>query len=578
MARQPDFLDELIAKATPPGDETPSLEELFTGADYFGVTTATPLQRAVCRMADGVPMGDLAGDFTVQEAFSSWTDRGLVPNLSEIVYNPAEIIFLAATRCGKTRFAGSMALRISQTCDISDLKPGERARIPIVSLSIDLANEAFSQIAGTIKEQPKLRSLLVREPIAGVITLRHPSGKPIDIVIAAGRRAGGSLIARWFPCVIFDEAPRMMGSDSGAVVNLDDSLKSIASRMRGPILHIGSPWAPMGPIYKKVMENHGKPTQDLVVVRGKGPWLNPTWWNPERVDRLRKSEKPEDRFSYRTDCEADFADPEEGLFASGELSAVTRHAPPILPPQRGQFYVGAIDTATRSNAWTLVIRTRALRTVASADGPGRPMMVDVIVGCWQWQGSKDKPLDPDVVFKKIADILNPMDPLAPRYSVTRLASDQWSFDAMQSIARRHGINLLLHHLQGAGRTQAYLDAQVKVSMRQVEISPDDTFRSDLLSLRKRVTQNGMNIHEPQSANGRHADYAPAFVRVLQMACPDPVVYLGEAEEIEKRGLETDIRSAKAKRDAAKGKGDKWWQQDPTSMSTARGRGVPKPPY
>jgi hypothetical protein len=34
-------------------------EALLTSPEAFGLTTATPLQRAICRVSDGVPIGDL---------------------------------------------------------------------------------------------------------------------------------------------------------------------------------------------------------------------------------------------------------------------------------------------------------------------------------------------------------------------------------------------------------------------------------------------------------------------------------------------------------------------------------------
>jgi hypothetical protein len=48
------------------------------------------------------------------------------------------------------------------------------------------------------------------------------------------RQAGGSLVAHWSAGVIFDEAPRMSGSDN-AIVNLDDAQARV--RARGQHLH-----------------------------------------------------------------------------------------------------------------------------------------------------------------------------------------------------------------------------------------------------------------------------------------------------------------------------------------------------
>ena len=43
-----------------------TLEEVLTGPDWLGLTTATPLQRAICRIADGLPIDDLINQTMVE--------------------------------------------------------------------------------------------------------------------------------------------------------------------------------------------------------------------------------------------------------------------------------------------------------------------------------------------------------------------------------------------------------------------------------------------------------------------------------------------------------------------------------
>ncbi len=47
----------------------------------------------------------------------------------------------------------------------------------------------------------------------------------------------------------------------------------------------------------------------------------------------------------------------------------------------------------------------------------------------------------------------------------------------------------------------------------LELPDDPMVRADLLSVRKRVTMNGLAIELPRTADGRHADYAPALALV-----------------------------------------------------------------
>ncbi len=56
--------------------ETASLEDLLTDESAFGLTTASPLQRAICRIAEGSPLGILAHDDAVWRAMGARISRG----------------------------------------------------------------------------------------------------------------------------------------------------------------------------------------------------------------------------------------------------------------------------------------------------------------------------------------------------------------------------------------------------------------------------------------------------------------------------------------------------------------------
>ncbi len=45
--------------------------------------------------------------------------------------------------------------------------------------------------------------------------------------------------------------------------------------------------------------------------------------------------------------------------------------------------------------------------------------------------------------------------------------------------------------------------------------------ADLLSLRKRVTQSGISIELPRTADGRHADYAPSIALAVEKRSDEP---------------------------------------------------------
>lgn len=478
------------------GNSSITLEQMLTSPHAFGLTTATPVQRAICRIADGLPLGELADNPDVRAAVG---DVSALP-----LSRPRELLVLAGIRGGKSLLAAALAVRASQTCDVSGLRPGETPRVAVLSLTTDVARPTFDHLCGNLMAKPLLRALVIGEPTADTVVVRHPSGMPIEIKVVAGARAGGSLVARWMAGVVFDEAPRMLGEDDG-VVNLHDARRAVLGRLLpgAQIFELGSPWAPRGPVYEMTQQHFGKPSASLVVIRAPGPMMNPTHWTPERIEALRAA----DEQTYRTDVLGEFADPESSLLSSDEIERATRSTPLVLEREEGLTYVAAIDPATRGNAWTLAIA--AQRRPHEGAPPRR-----AIVLAKQWTGSRAAPLSPDTVLREVAS-------LCARYSVPYAWTDQWSADAMKDIARRHGLMLVEDVITAPRKVELYEGLRARLADGGAELPPDPQVRADLLSLRKRVTANGIAIELPRTADGRHADYAPAIAMALDRAVSPP---------------------------------------------------------
>ena len=135
----------------------------------------------------------------------------------------------------------------------------------------------------------------------------------------------------------------MQGQEDG-IVNFDDMRKAVKARLLpgAQLVAIGSPWAPRGPVYDAVQDQWGKPSPSRVVVRGRGPMLNPSWWTPELI--------------IHTDCEAEFGDLESQFLSAKDVSRATRSDGRVnLPFDREFTYAAFQDPATRGNAWTFCI-------------------------------------------------------------------------------------------------------------------------------------------------------------------------------------------------------------------------------
>lgn len=172
-------------------EESPrSLEELFTSAEFFGVVKATAVQRAICRVVDGRPIGELAADPVVSRALGSVSDLG---------GRPREAYVVSGVRVGKTLLSAAIAYRAVQSVDLSGLGPGDEPRIPILSLDRDKANACYLHLTETIKRRPAMARTVVREGRneldAPAIWLRSPSGRAVQVCVAAGKAAGNAVVS-----------------------------------------------------------------------------------------------------------------------------------------------------------------------------------------------------------------------------------------------------------------------------------------------------------------------------------------------------------------------------------------------
>lgn len=456
-------------------------EGLLTSPLGFGLTTASPLQRAIARVADGRPLLDLADDPRVLRAFG-----GVVPD----PVKPAEFAIVSGIRTAKSLSAAALAVHWSQRADVSKLGPGEIPRISVVSLSKDLADVVFGHIVGRMMASPLLSKLILETPTADTLMVRHPSGRPIEIKVVASSKAGSSLVARWSAGVILDEVARW-GSDEAAV-SVNDLRDAVLLRILpgAQLVYISSPWAPMGFLYDLVKERWGKPSRDCIVVKAPAYDMAPMIWTDDKLEIARRDPR-----IYRTDIEADFADPEEAMFTTQMIESATREAPIFLSPEPNVTYTAAIDPATRGNSFTLIVAT----------GQGRKKKA--VVMAKQWTGSAVAPLSPKSVLQEIGAILK-------AYRVTVLDSDQYMGDALRDLALEVGLVLVPHAWTSTERTKRYMALRTMFELGDVELPPDPTVRMDLQRVIRRYSQNGITIDLAKSGDGRHADYAPAICMAL----------------------------------------------------------------
>lgn len=518
-----------------PGERL-TMETIVTDPDFFGLEKATATQRAICRVSDGLPLGELWDDPLVRESL-----RDVKP--PEVI--PDEMAVFCAVRSYKSGMAAAKIFQSTQEIrlDGTSIRPGDKIVLPVLAIDKKGAQAVMSHLVGNLMTKHHLSALIVGKPLAETVVIRHPSGWPIEVSIKALSRYGGSVVSFWCAGLVLDEVSRMSGEEDG-VLNMDETIGAARPRMLpgAQPWFIGSPYVPFGPAYKMDRDHLGKPTKALVVFRATGPAMHPDWWTPARCEEL-KQKAPE---AYQRDVLALFVDVDSALFPFSLLEKRMRKAPETLEPHPRSHYAAAMDPATRSNHWTLVVGTN----LETRDGFRR----DSVAMARQWKPGME-PLAPEKVFDEMADALAP-------YRVTNIRTDQWSFDTLRALARRictcrtcpeeeledgsgatvrwrktdnpecKGLLLSGEKITHDRKVQIYDNLRKRLDIGEIELSPDEAVREDLVRIKKKSTQSGVDIVLPLTGDGGHADYGPAiamlFAYKIRPPEPDPL-HVGSPE-------------------------------------------------
>lgn len=481
-----------------------TLEQLLTRPGGFALDTASPVQRAICRIADGLPLGDLATDPEVVEIVGGPEALTRLPQKA-----PTEIYIVAAIRCGKSLLSAAAALRTALTINLDYLKPSEIARVSVVSVDKDKAGAVMEHLKGALeREDGLLNHYLVKspKPTTDRLYVRRDDGRIVLIIVAAGSVGGESLVSRWTVAAIFDEAARMVGAGEGAV-NFDDMRKSVIARIRrvgGQLVVVTSPWAAHGPIFDKVEAYWGKPSEQLVIVRATGPQMNPGLWTPEACE----AERTAPDGAYETDVLGLFADREGGFLTAGEVRAATRDTPTELPFDRKCTYTAAMDPATAGNAWTLVI-------VARREGEQETDTRYSVALARQWQGTPMEPLKARAVFADMAPDLK-------KYEIGEVFTDRWGGSLLAEHGDYAGITVTMSKDTPEDIARRHADFRTLLRDGKIELAPVPALSADLRSKRKHLMPNGtVKYSAPTTKDGRHADYADATILAVKRATDAP---------------------------------------------------------
>jgi hypothetical protein len=492
-----------------------SLERMLTAPQVLGLP-ASAHQRLACRAIQGgklphvAPMSRWGPE--VEERTGSRYMLGPVEHLEQ----PRVVYLIVGVRTGKSLIAALSAIKAGLSCDLSGLRhTNEAVRVSVLSLRKDLAQVIREHIDGIIERSPLLQQLVIPGATdADRISLMHPTGRRIEIMVVAGARTGAAVVSRWSAGVIVDEAPRFAGAND-AKVNFEDLMSASLTRLvpGAQFLAIGSPWAAYGPVYDAVQKYWRRPADGTLVIRSAAPPWFMGWWTPQLIDEIRES--PQGPVSYKADVLGEFVELATDALSAADIEACRGHEQ-MLPFNPTLVHVAGMDPGMRRNAWTLVIARWAEVTLPEPDDKGKPVkaaQLEVVL-VRQWLPPPDGALDPEGVLAEMA-------PLLASYGVSTVYTDQHCAVPIRTLAQQRGLMAAQVDLTQDEKIQLIGELSAKLALRRAWLPDDAQLCDDLKRVRRIATSGtrGLRIELPQTGDGRHCDYVPALMLAMKHLQP-----------------------------------------------------------
>jgi hypothetical protein len=488
---------------------------MLTAPQVLGLP-ASAHQRLACRAIQGgklpfvSPMNRWGPE--VEERTGSRYMLGPVDSLER----PRVVYLIVGVRTGKSLLAALVAIRAALTCDLSGIKhTNEAVRVSVLSLRKDLAQVIRDHIDGIIERSPLLQQLVLPSHTdADRISLMHPSGRRIEIMVVAGARTGAAVVSRWSAGVIVDEAPRFAGAND-AKVNFEDLMSASLTRLvpGAQFLAIGSPWAAYGPVYDAVQKYWKRPADGTLVIRSAAPPWFMGWWTPKLIDEIRES--PQGSVSYKADVLGEFVELATDALSAADIEACRGHEP-LKHHDPTLVHVAGMDPGMKRNAWTLVVARQAEMTLPVADEEGKPVTAPTleVVLARQWLPPPDGALDP-------AYVLAEMGPLLQGYGISTVYTDQHCAVPIRTLASQRGLIAAQVDLTQDEKIQLIGELSAKMALRRAWLPDDAQLCDDLKRVRRIATSGsrGLRIELPQTGDGRHCDYVPALMLAMKHLQP-----------------------------------------------------------
>jgi hypothetical protein len=476
-----------------------TLERAFTS--HAGLAHPSPLQCAICRAAEGRPLGGVLDPNSLREYFGVSTETALA-------IAPKIVVAACGVRSAKTTLGCADCIVTTFESDLSALREGERARAVIVGPHAKATDHTFNILLSMFDAHPALRKTIIdrRESERVLVVKRPKDGRIVEIMAVAPNASGVTLRGAWLTFFMLEETASFYSEIGGYKVHAEELLRAAEPRLvpggRGWI--IGSPRGPEGLLYDLYRSHFGKPGR-VLVVHAPTAAMNPRF-DVREIEALRER----DPDSAAREFDAAWIDAESTYFTQTEIDACTRHEPLEISPEPRWAYAAVSDPATRSNGCPFLI----VGAQRQHDGTLRLK----VVWAREWRGSQQKPLSMSMVLAELMPVLR-------RYGITTIYGDQHSSDVLADLAAHYGFRWVRIYVSGnASRTTApsgvrnrsamFEELKAMLTTRAIELPPIKLLRQDLLGVKRRVTPTGLAYDYTHTPDGRHGDFAAALLMAV----------------------------------------------------------------
>lgn len=283
------------------------------------------------------------------------------------------------------------------------------------------------------------------------------------------------------------------GVDEREATEIDASAVAMtATHELAPTVSFGSAWGAFGAFYENVTS--GTDASKVVL----GP--TPTWIAAPHITEASTRRKERDPNKWAREYACVFQETtEESLFSVSLIDRARRKDLDDVDPAECSEIVAAMDPSLGRNAWTL--------TIAGRRDVGGRRKASILLAR-EWRAPAGGHFDMVDMLTKIATVVRPY--------TREVLTDQFHGETLQAVANRLdlGLDITVDKCTATEKLERYESLLTRLSDDEIDLHPDRKLRADLLSVKRRFSQNGFSIELPTTADGRHADYAPSVTLAL----------------------------------------------------------------